>query len=97
MLLQSFDGYLKKRWFLLSHVIVLFTPKMNTKTIFTIVALLAAVVLTGTVMGTQYVNACHGKHGGHVSAMASSTSSGGGGMPSSGGTSSGGGGGGGGY
>jgi hypothetical protein len=48
-------------------------------------------VLTGTVMGTQYVNACHGKHGGHVSAMASSS---GGGMPSSGG---GGGGSGGGY
>ncbi|MGA9153101.1 MAG: hypothetical protein WBZ36_21195 [Candidatus Nitrosopolaris sp.] len=51
---------------------------MNTKTIFTIVALLSAVVLTGTVMGTQYVSACHGHHGGHASAM----SSGGGGSSS---------------
>ena len=60
---------------------------MNTKTIFTIVALVAAVVLTGTVMGTQYVSACHGHHGvAHASAM----SSGGGG--SSSGSSGGGGG-----
>ena len=66
---------------------------MNTKTIFTIVALLAAVVPTGIVLGTQYVRACHGhyghygRHGGHISAMASSTSEdgGGGSMPSSGG------------
>jgi hypothetical protein len=55
---------------------------------------LAAVVLTGTVMGTQYVSAWHhghyGHHGGHVSAMASSTS-GGGGTPSGGGGGGGGG------
>jgi hypothetical protein len=63
---------------------------MNTKTIFTIVSLLAAVV---PILGTQYVSACHGhyghygRHGGHISAMASSTSEdgGGGSMPSSGG------------
>ena len=55
---------------------------MNTKGIFTIVALLATVVLTGTVMETQYVSACHGHHG-HASAMSN------GGMSSSGGSSSG--------
>jgi hypothetical protein len=71
---------------------------MNTKAIFTIVALLAAVVMTGTVMGTQYVSACHGHHA-HASAMPSGgTSSGGGGGGSSGGSGGGsGGGGGGGY
>jgi hypothetical protein len=70
---------------------------MNTKAIFTIVALLAAVAVTGTIMGTQYVTAWHhghhGKHGGYTSAMASG--GGGGSMPSSGGMSSSGGGGGG--
>ena len=55
---------------------------MNTKAIFTIVALLVTVVLTGRVMGTQYVRACHGHHG-HASAMSS------GGMSSSGASSSG--------
>jgi hypothetical protein len=65
---------------------------MNTKAIFTIVALLAAVVLTGTVMGTQYASAWHhGHHGGHVSAMANSTSGGGGGGSGSSGSSGGGG------
>jgi len=44
-------------------------------------------VLTGTVMGTQYVSACHGHHG-HASAMSSGGMSSGG-MSSSGGTSSG--------
>ena len=63
---------------------------MNTKTIFTIVALLAAVLPTGIVLGTQYVSACHGHYGHygrHISAMASSTSEdgGGGSMQSSGG------------
>jgi len=81
---------------------------MNSKTgvAFSIVAI-AAVVLTGTVMGTQYVSAWHhGHHGGHISAMTltyrhhgahvsamASSTSGGGGTPSGGG----GGGGGGGY
>ena len=66
---------------------------MNTKTIFTIVALLAAVALTGTVMGTQYVSAWHHGHHGHHGGYASAMSTGGG--PS--GSESGGGGGGGGY
>jgi uncharacterized membrane protein YgcG len=69
---------------------------MNTKAIFTIVALLAAVVLTGTVMGTQYVSACHGHHG--QPSASGGTSSGGGSSSGSssggGGSSSGGGGGG---
>jgi uncharacterized membrane protein YgcG len=62
---------------------------METKTIFTIVvvALFAAVVLTGTVVGTQYVSAWHHGHHGHASAMSSggmssSVSSGGGGSSS---------------
>jgi hypothetical protein len=57
---------------------------MNTKTIFTTVAvaLFVAVVLTGTVVGTQYVSACHGHHG-HALAMSS------GGISSGGGSSSG--------
>ena len=40
---------------------------MNTKTIFTTVAvaLFAAVVLTGTVVGIQYVSAWHHAHRGH--------------------------------
>jgi len=49
---------------------------IKTKTTFTIVSLLAAVVLTGTVMGTQYVSAGHhgrGHHGGYGMAMATST------------------------
>lgn len=58
---------------------------------------LAAVALTGTVMGTQYVSAWHhghhGHHGGQASAMATST--GNASSSSSGGTSSSGGGGGG--
>ena len=49
------------------------------------VLLLAAVAVTGTVMGTQYVSAWHhghhGHHGGYVSAMPT----GGGGTPSGGG------------
>ena len=64
---------------------------MNSKTIFTIVALLAAVVLTGTVMGTQYVSAWHHKHHGHHGGYASAMSNDGG-MPSEGGMPSGGGG-----
>jgi uncharacterized membrane protein YgcG len=76
----------------LIYVIDLFITKMNTKAICTIVALLPAVVLAGTLMGTQYVSAWHhGHHGGHVSAMANSTSSGGGGGSSGSGSSGGGG------
>ena len=69
--------------------------KMNTKTIFTTVAvaLFAAVVLTGTVVGTQYVSAWHHRHGGHHGGYASAMSSGGGGMSSGGGGGSSGGGG----
>ena len=66
---------------------------MNTKTIFTTVAvvLLTAVVLTGTVVGIQYVSAWHhahwGHHGGYASVMLSGggMSNGGGGSGSSGG------------
>jgi hypothetical protein len=63
---------------------------MNTKAIFTVVVLLAGVVVTGAIMGTQYVSACHGKQ--HGKPMVSSTSgSGGSSMPSSSGGAGGGG------
>jgi len=66
---------------------------MNTKTIFitVAVALFAAAVLTGTVVGIQYVSAWQHAHRGHHGGYASAMSSGGG-MSRGGGMSNGGGG-----
>ena len=56
--------------------------------------LLAAVAMTGTIIGTQYVNAWHHGHHGHHGVHALAKPSGGGGAPKPSGGGGGGGGGG---